>query len=354
LLQKKRPFQMPAEDQALDMASMGQRFDQLSSTTRAAWTMVAHERPNRAQRQVYTFQQDELAEHQLPDIKPLPPQASIASVVPSNPSLGGSASTRQMGGINVSFMADAYKSLKTASGSGMLPAGLRPSSGNKLPPLGDSASEKELLVSEGKLDDKYLLATCADAVEFFGRKGQQSDIKVLFLNRAREEHLYRPYDLVVCNRNETENEYFTMSATGLVRMKPGQPSEFVSLGDWWRCTTMFDLLRSIHYFKHYLAAKTFRTWHSNVRFKKYSQQRNRLVKRLFLAKKSFCPTLLELNKQCHELRCVRFIDLDWVLKSSAAIQIEEFASQQAVKRTAAAKGFEAIVDKMQVSSAPPP
>jgi hypothetical protein len=50
---------MPLDDQALDMASMGQRFDQLSSTTRAAWTMVAHERPNRAQRQVYTFQQVE-------------------------------------------------------------------------------------------------------------------------------------------------------------------------------------------------------------------------------------------------------------------------------------------------------
>ena len=57
-------------------------------------------------------------------------------------------------------------------------------------------------------------------------------------------------------------------------------------------STFFNVLSSIRFFKHYLAAKIFRLWRANVRYKLYCAQRNKLTSRLFLAKPAFCGTLV--------------------------------------------------------------
>ena len=80
------------------------------------------------------------------------------------------------------------------------------------------------------------------------------------------------------------------------------PSEFIQLSTWMQQSTFFNVLSSIRFFKHYLAAKIFRLWRANVRYKLYVAQRNKLVKKLFLAKPAFCSTLLEINALCYELR----------------------------------------------------
>ena len=58
-----------------------------------------------------------------------------------------------------------------------------------------------------------------------------------------------------------------MSSAGLVHVRKGaQPSEFISLSDWVRQSTMFSVLRKINFFKHYILSKAFRTWRSSTRF----------------------------------------------------------------------------------------
>ena len=69
-------------------------------------------------------------------------------------------------------------------------------------------------------------ATGDEAVEFFGRKREDSEVKVLFLIRASTGLDFRPYDLAVVDRTEIEPEHFTMSASGVVHIQPGQPSQF--------------------------------------------------------------------------------------------------------------------------------
>ena len=182
-----------------------------------------------------------------------------------------------------------------------------------------------------------------EAVEFYGRTGEESEVKVLFLNRTPTGLNFRPYDLNVVDRTEIEPEHFTMSSSGVVHIQPGQPSQFTPLGQWWRRSSLFNTLRSIPFFKNYLPAKTYQLWNQNVRFRKYSQVRLKLIKKLFLAKRAFCSTLLELNRQCFELRCTPL--LSYTTKHSYAI--EEFIENQSKVRNESYKTFESIVDKIQ-------
>ncbi len=182
-----------------------------------------------------------------------------------------------------------------------------------------------------------------EAVEFFGRTGEDSEVKVLFLNRTPTGLNFRPYDLTVVDRTEIDPEHFTMSASGVVHIQPGQPSQFTPLGQWWRRSSLFNTLRSIPFFKNFMPAKTYQLWNQNVRFRKYSQVRARLIKKLFLAKRAFCSTLLELNRQCFELRSTPL--LTYTTKHSYSI--EEFIETQNKVRTESYKVFESIVDKVQ-------
>ena len=59
---------------------------------------------------------------------------------------------------------------------------------------------------------------------------------------------------------QVKAEYFTISSSGVVHVSPNEPSQFISLADWMHQSTMFNILRSIRFFKHYLIAKMFRLW----------------------------------------------------------------------------------------------
>jgi hypothetical protein len=89
----------------------------------------------------------------------------------------------------------------------------------------------------------------------------EADPPAGLLRRAKEALRLRPYDLVVVKRQKVDAEYFTVSATGVMRIRKGVQAEFTPLAEWVREKTLFDLLSSISFFKNYLIGKCFRKWH---------------------------------------------------------------------------------------------
>lgn len=146
------------------------------------------------------------------------------------------------------------------------------------------------------------LRTGEDAINSFAQHGASSTIKFVHLVRADTGKAFRPYDLLVQNPRDCGPDYFTMSSSGLVHVCPGQPSEFIPLSTWMQQATMFNMLRSLRFFKHYLPAKSFALWRNNVRFKLYSQQRRKAAQNLFLAKESFAAPLLELKRHVQDIQ----------------------------------------------------
>ena len=188
-----------------------------------------------------------------------------------------------------------------------------------------------------------------DAANFFARNGNHTPVKFVYLNRARTGDEFRPYDMTVVSREQTDPEYFTMSACGVVHVfSPEQkhPSEFIQLSAWMQQSTFFNVLTSIRFFKHFLAAKVFRLWRANVRYKLYDACRQKLCKSLFLSKPAFCGTLLEINALCYELRTGDKTRL-LATVSPNFMAVENFLEEQQQQLQHAAKAFEQIVDKLQ-------
>ncbi|GLC47993.1 hypothetical protein PLESTB_000047400 [Pleodorina starrii] len=186
--------------------------------------------------------------------------------------------------------------------------------------------------------------TGEDVVEFYGKYGQDSAVKFFYCNRAPEGVRFRPYDLLVVQRQKIGPEYFTVSATGVMRIKRGVQAEFTPLSEWVREKTLFDLISAIGFFRNYLTGRCFRRWLKAVRQKNFNKVKSQIEGSLFLAKGTFCPHLMEIFAAVDEVRSTPFAN------SSAThlYTLQEYAEMQVNAREHKAKpALEAIVEKVQ-------
>jgi dynein heavy chain, axonemal len=139
------------------------------------------------------------------------------------------------------------------------------------------------------------IETGEQAISFFAKYGQSTPIKfVKFKRKPVSPDQFRPYDLVKVdeeddNPRSQETEYFTISAQGVVHVQFFQrkgsgveqvPTEFMTLSQWMHQSTLFNVLTSMNFFKHYLIGKVFALWKGNVRFKMFNRTRQALAKSL--------------------------------------------------------------------------
>lgn len=142
--------------------------------------------------------------------------------------------------------------------------------------------------------------TDKDVINYFARFGADTDIKFAHLVPVQGPE-YRPYDLRVVEIDEHCREYYTISPAGVIYTCPGQPAECTTLAKWVRDSTMFNLLRSIRFFKHYLHRKAFQTWKENVRQRLFAKQRKKIADRLFHNRDTCAQPIVELQRYMLEL-----------------------------------------------------
>ena len=80
------------------------------------------------------------------------------------------------------------------------------------------------------------------------------------------------------------------------------PTEFLSLPEWMQQSTMFNVLTSMKFFKHYLIGKVFRLWKGNVRYRLYNRTRQDLSKRLTFARPDFLEEFMQINRVLYEMQ----------------------------------------------------
>ena len=209
-------------------------------------------------------------------------------------------------------------------------------------------TDAEAPATEEEATGEARLTNGDEAANFFARNGNNTPVKFVYLNRARTGDEFRPYDLAVVSREQTTPSTSRCRRAAWCTFSRGAeaPSEFIQLSTWMQQSTFFNVLTSIRFFRHYLAAKIFRLWRANVRYKLYVAQRNKLCKKLFLAKPAFCSTLLEINALCYELRTERQ-DAAHSRPSRQLHPIDNFPRGPAAVPASPTKAFEQIVDKLQ-------
>lgn len=193
------------------------------------------------------------------------------------------------------------------------------------------------------------IATSDDAVNYFTSATKDAAIKFVHLVPAETGMAFRPYSLDVAPAAVavSQGDYYTMSKSGLVHCvlrKGANATEFISMEDWVRNSTLFNLVRSISFFKNFIPFKAFRRWQRNVRQKLYADQRRCLQSRLFLARTMFCQPCIEIKNITYGLRKATL-----VVVPKARIQsdpLEAFMDQQSASRKDAMTLCEATMKRV--------
>jgi len=66
--------------------------------------------------------------------------------------------------------------------------------------------------------------------------------------------------------------------------------------------TMFNVLTSMKFFKHYLISKVFGLWKGNVRYRTYMQTRSMLAKSLIQARPDYQSTFMDINRILYDMQ----------------------------------------------------
>ena len=220
-----------------------------------------------------------------------------------------------------------------------------------LPPLPSALSTVQL--HSPAYERSLRLRTSNDAIAYFSRLGSSSPVKFLYANRSSPSSssssqsstssTFHPYDLTVVPRKQIDpREYFTISTHGIVQIT-GSDTECTSLSDWVHQSTTFDLLRAIRFFRHFLAAKLFRLWKANVRYRVFCHQRQRLSSGLFLARPSFCKALMDLKETMSEVSLVPFC----AVRPGVVYSGEAFGKEQGEVRASGVKRVEGCIERVE-------
>jgi hypothetical protein len=89
-------------------------------------------------------------------------------------------------------------------------------------------------------------------------------------------------------------------------------------------STLFNVLTSMNFFKHYLIGKVFSLWKGNVRFKMFNRTRQQLAKSLIQTRPAFLESFIQVNKTLYDMKVKPTF---WVPPQTKVFEIADFNSQ---------------------------
>ena len=96
---------------------------------------------------------------------------------------------------------------------------------------------------------------------------------------------------LIISKIAPEDEYYTMSATKVVHVRPNYPTETYTLSEWQLQSVQLKMLATLPFFRQFLLRKPFNIWRSAVRMNLYSKTRRIIKKKLLWSKPSFVKSL---------------------------------------------------------------
>uniref|UniRef100_A0A8C4YEV1 Dynein heavy chain domain 1 n=1 Tax=Gopherus evgoodei TaxID=1825980 RepID=A0A8C4YEV1_9SAUR len=164
-------------------------------------------------------------------------------------------------------------------------------------------------VVEGEQGFSWQSLTGLQAAEIFVRNRHLGKINFVYLNIAPNRH-FRPYDLVVVPKRQANSQHYVFSPFGVLHVHPEEGAEALTLGEWHREATLWQLLQCIPFFRHCLVRKAFVRWWQNVKHLQLLRRQEALGKHLLLAVPHFGAALLHISRLLQELRSVHWLPQD--------------------------------------------
>lgn len=205
------------------------------------------------------------------------------------------------------------------------------------------------------IEAKKNLKKGKDAISFFAKYGNTTPIKYIYCVKA-QTGTFSPYELDIVhdeNRLTKVREYYTISFSGILhifssiknrRKGRDKPTEFISLSDWMKESTQFNIISNIDFFKNYLSVKILRTWRKNVKFRMFKKTREKIMREVLYCKPLYAKSLLEVKELTEKMSNHDMVSFQqWQNKQ---VDLEEFKSRQKEFRIKTFREYENLFDKV--------
>ncbi|KAK9807207.1 hypothetical protein WJX73_008905 [Symbiochloris irregularis] len=154
--------------------------------------------------------------------------------------------------------------------------------------------------------------TFDDILEVFA-KGQACQLSVFFCRSPADALDFQPYDLKVYPPDHPvpprEADYYTVTMTGVVHVCCGQPTELTPLATFVRQRTLFRVLRSIPFYKHFIVRRALQRWHKNTRQALFKRLRAKVGQILLPVQPPFRAALQEVRGHVEAIASVPVLSL---------------------------------------------
>lgn len=209
----------------------------------------------------------------------------------------------------------------------------------------DSCESQGVVTSARLRNELARLRTGDDAISFFSRYGSHISMQGEFVYciRALTQDSFCPYSLTIVPKDHVQQEYFSISGSGVVHFQSGQPSECSSLADWSRQSFISRVLSSMPLFRLHLHRKALARWKAGARYSSFCRNRRSLSQRCFLAKPAFAASLMHIRGVLSEVERVT------VFHIPQCCLLGEFAELQHTARRHPVIGAQVVLDRLQAS-----
>lgn len=126
--------------------------------------------------------------------------------------------------------------------------------------------------------------------------------------------------------------------------KNEESTEYISLSDWMKESTQFNIVSNIHFFKNYVSTKIFKLWRNNVKYRKYCNTRQILVNNLFFCKPAFAKSVMAMNQNLQEVHNEKLVNFS--AYGQNAVPLDRFKGDQRNILTKVEKNFISIFEKV--------
>lgn len=148
-----------------------------------------------------------------------------------------------------------------------------------------------------------------DAVKYFVKLYHLGKVKHMYFNLAQNRH-FRPYDLVAVAKHKLKPEHYVFSTFGVLYVKPDEPAESMSLGNWLREAVLYKAVSCIPFFKHYLTRRCFRAWLAFKKCAEYTRNRKAVEATLLQVVPTYGSAYFSVAKLLLELASLKFLPME--------------------------------------------
>lgn len=142
--------------------------------------------------------------------------------------------------------------------------------------------------------DRLSISFQEDPIAYFAKRKDGGGHRFIYLNYTGNKNApdFNPYDLTKVPFAEINDEYFTMSVTGVTRIQPDGNTKQVSMDRWAKESSIFMAIRKLKTFSQYYYWRPFRLWKKFVMQQRYQQLSNYLHTHPYFSFPNFFSSIL--------------------------------------------------------------